>query len=122
MASESADDVIRQLHDDVARRQYASRGPQPIAETLSRLMARQGYAHLKCSAEREEAWKEVVGQQWMDYCRIGNVRRGVLEVVVRNSAVLQELTFRKKQLLVGIAAALPDLRIRDLRFRIGAVD
>ena len=38
-----------------------------------------------------------------------------------NSAVLQELTFQKKQLLEKIVVALPDQKIRDLRFRIGVV-
>ena len=122
MEPDRADDVLRRLHDDVARRQYGSRGPQPIAETLSQLMARRGYAYLKTTSEREEAWKEVVGQKMVGHCRVGQVRRGVLEVVVRNSAALQELTFRKKKLLEEIMAALPDLRIRDLRFRIGAVE
>ena len=52
---------------------------------------------------------------------MGNVRRGVLEVIVGNSAALQELTFQKKHLLDKIAAALPDQKIRDVRFRIGVV-
>ena len=77
---------------------------------------------MKTTSEREEVWKEVVGQKMVGYCRVGQVRRGVLEVVVRNSAALQELTFRKKKLLEDIMAALPALRIRDLRFRIGAVE
>jgi hypothetical protein len=52
---------------------------------------------------------------------MGKIRRGVLEVLVGNSAVLQELTFQKKHLLDKIVAALPDQKIRDVRFRIGVV-
>jgi predicted nucleic acid-binding Zn ribbon protein len=115
-------DEIRQLHEEVARRQYRQKQPQPIAETLSKLMARRGYAYLQTSSEREEAWRGVVGERMAAYSRLGNVRRGVLEVTVRNSAVLQELTFQKKQLLQRITAALPEQQIRDLRFRVGAVD
>ena len=115
------DDEIRQLHDDVTRRQFYSKGPQPIAETLSVLLARRGYACVEAAAERDEAWKAVVGEKMAHYSRMGNIRRGVLEVMVCNSAVLQELTFQKKQLLEKIVVALPDQKIRDLRFRIGVV-
>ena len=89
------DDEIRQLHEDVARRQYYQKSPQRIADTLSTLMARRGYAHLKSSDAREEAWKTAVGAEMAPYTRVGNIRRGVVEVTVTNSAVLQELTFRK---------------------------
>jgi predicted nucleic acid-binding Zn ribbon protein len=115
------DDEIRQLHDDVTRRQFYPKGPQPIAETLSLLLARRGYACVESAAERDEAWEAVVGGKMAQYSRMGNIRRGVLEVMVCNSTVLQELTFQKKQLLEKIVAALPDQKIRDLRFRIGVV-
>jgi predicted nucleic acid-binding Zn ribbon protein len=116
-----ADEEIRQLHEEVARRQFFPRGPQPIAETLSLLLARRGYAGVEAAAEREEAWGAIVGDKMAAYSRMGNVRRGVLEVIVGNSAALQELTFQKKHLLDKIAAALPDQKIRDVRFRIGVV-
>ena len=45
----------------------------------------------------------------------------VVEVTVCNSAVLQELTFRKTELVKKIATALPDQKIRDMRFRIGTL-
>ena len=113
------DDEIRQLHEDVARRQYYQKSPQRIADTLSTLMARRGYAQLEAAGERDEAWKAAVGQQMAPHSRIGNIRRGVIEVTVCNSAVLQELTFRKTELIKKMATALPDQRICDMRFRIG---
>ena len=115
------DDDIRQLHDDVRRRQYYPKGPQPIAETLSLLLARRGYAAVEAAAERDGVWEAIVGATLGQYSRIGNVRRGVLDVIVSNSAVLQELTVQKRQLLEKIVVALPDQKICDLRFRIGVV-
>ena len=109
------------LHDDVKRRQYYAKGPQPIAEALSALLARRGYASVEAAAERDEAWQASWVTNMAQYSRMGNIRRGVLEVMVCNSAVLQELTFQKKQLLEKIVVALPDQKIRDLRFRIGVV-
>ena len=121
MARDSDND-IRQLHKDVARRQYYAKAPQPIAEALSGLLAKTGYAQLEAATQRDEAWASACGSQMATHSRIGNIRRGVVEVLVRNSAALQELTFQKKQLLKSIVAAMPDQKIRDLRFRIGAID
>jgi predicted nucleic acid-binding Zn ribbon protein len=115
------DDEIRQLHEDVRRRQFYAKGPQPIAETLSVLLARRGYAFVEAAAARDEVWGAIVGPTMAQYSRMGNIRRGVLEVTVGNSTVLQELTFQKKQLLEKIVVTLPDQKICDLRFRIGVV-
>jgi predicted nucleic acid-binding Zn ribbon protein len=115
------DEEIQRLQDELARRQFVSRGPQPIAETLSQLLARRGYAAVEAAGERDEIWSTVVGPRLAPYCRVGLVRRGVLEVIVANSVGLQELTMQKKSLLAKLVQALPDQKIRDLRFRIGAV-
>ena len=96
-------------------------GPQPIADTLSVLLARRGYAFVEAAAEREGVWGAIVGAKIAQYSRMGNIRRGVLEVTVCNSAMLQELTFQKKKLLEKILVALPDQKICDVRFRIGVV-
>jgi predicted nucleic acid-binding Zn ribbon protein len=120
--SKKVDDEIRELHKDVAQRQYYQRSPKPIAESLSTLLARRGYAQVEAAGQRENVWTEVAGKRMAAHSRLGNARRGVLEVTVRNSAVLQELMFQKAKLLKGLVAALPDDKISDLRFRVGAVD
>lgn len=116
--SNTDDGRIQQLHDDVARRQYHDRRPRRIADVLGTLIARRGYCELEASGERDEAWKTAVGEPMSAYCRIGIIRRGVVEVTVSNSAALQELTFRKLELVRKMAAALPDQNIRDIRFRV----
>lgn len=96
------------------------RGPQPIAEVLSRLMARRGYANQQMSEEWREIWSAAAGVQ-AGRTRPGKFSRGVLEVIVTNSAVLQELTFRKKQLLQSMQTNAPHFQIKDLRFRVGEI-
>ena len=51
----------------------------------------------------------------------GRLRRGTLEVTASNSTIIQELTFQKQQILTQLQAALPDARIRDIRFRVGSI-
>lgn len=112
------DDEIQQLHAEVARRQYHAKRPRRIADLLNTLMARRGYCELEASGERDEAWKAVLGPPMSAYSRIGVIRRGVVEVSVSHSAALQELTFRKAELIRKISAALPDQKIHDMRFRV----
>jgi len=97
------------------------RGPQPIAEVLSELMARRGYARILATEAYEKAWREAAGSLLAQYTRVGGLRRGALEVKVANSTLLQELTFQKAALVKRLAELLPNEGIRDLRFRVGAV-
>jgi len=97
------------------------RGPEPIGDVLVQLMARRGFAGVRRAATCEEAWRRAAGELAAEYTRVGAVRRGTLEVLVANSTLLQELTFQKQALLEALGQLLPDERIRDLRFRVGAV-
>ena len=98
------------------------RGPRPIADVLNHLLARRGYARIQSALQFELAWKQAAGEAVAADTRPGNLKRGVLEITVRNSSVLQELTFQKKQLLAKLQSQTTDQPIRDLRFRIGAIE
>jgi predicted nucleic acid-binding Zn ribbon protein len=97
------------------------RGPQPIAEILADLMAKKGFGRVKSAAALEDAWRDVVGAAASNYTRVGSLRRGRLDVVVANSTLVQELVFQKPTLLARLRECLPEETIRDLRFRVGAV-
>ena len=43
-------------------------------------------------------------------------------VVVANSALIQEWTFQKPTLVKALVRFLPDQQIKDLRFRLGAIE
>jgi predicted nucleic acid-binding Zn ribbon protein len=96
--------------------------PQPIADVLAQLLARRGYARQSAAASCEAAWQEAVGKSLARTTRPGNIRRGILEVFVANSTLLQELAFQKTQLLERLRQLLPDNAVRDLRFRVGPVE
>ena len=98
------------------------RGPQRIGNVVARLMARRGYARVESVSACHDAWQQAAGKQLGGQSRAGMVRRGTLEVTVGNSAALQELTFRKKQLVAELNRLLPEERIRNVRFRVGALD
>jgi predicted nucleic acid-binding Zn ribbon protein len=120
--SPDSDDELEWVCKDIASRQRYRRAPRAIAEVVSGLMAKRGYATVLAASEWEEAWQAAAGPQLGRASRSAQLRRGVLEIVVRNSAVVQELTFRKKDLLRQLAERLGSQKIRDLRFRVGALD
>jgi len=102
------------------------REPTPIANVLSELMARRGFAQIQNAQAVENAWKAAVatleaGALLAEHTRVGRLRRGCLEIVAGHSTLLQELDFHKAALLAKLREALPDEGIENLRFRLGAV-
>lgn len=97
------------------------KGPEPIGDILAQLLARRGFARVQSTAALEAAWREVAGEL-ARFTRVGPVRRGKLEVTVANSTVVQELSFRKADLVRMLARLLPDERIGDIRLRVGSLE
>jgi predicted nucleic acid-binding Zn ribbon protein len=97
------------------------KGPEPLGEILSRLFAARGWGRRQGQLQLERAWAEAVGPDGEKCTRVAGLRRGVLEVEVNNSALLQELVhFHKRRLLEVLRGRLPGVALNDLRFRAGA--
>jgi predicted nucleic acid-binding Zn ribbon protein len=98
-----------------------SRGPELLGEILSRLFTARGWGRRQDRLHLERAWTEAAGPDLAkETCALA-LRRGVLEVEVSNSALLQELAhFHKRRLLEGLRRRLPATPIHDLRFRLAA--
>jgi predicted nucleic acid-binding Zn ribbon protein len=96
-------------------------GPQRIADILSELMARRGYARVQSAEAFDEAWQQAAGALVAQHTRVGSLKRGTLEVIVTNSVLIQELGFQKAGILRTLNQLLPDQGIKNLRFRLGAI-
>ncbi|HLA84125.1 MAG TPA: DUF721 domain-containing protein [Thermoguttaceae bacterium] len=99
-----------------------SRGARPVGEVVGELMAQTGFARVQAGASLERAWRDAVGESAAQYTRPGRIRRGVLEVGVANSTMVQELVFQKIELLVSLRRLLPDTRINDLHFSVVPIE
>jgi Dna[CI] antecedent, DciA len=98
------------------------RGPRPLSAVLGELFTVRGYSRLFARQELENAWKKAVGEPYCHQTRLGEVRRGVLNVTVAHSTLLEELSsFRKSLLLKALCSDAPGTLIRDIRFRVGTV-
>ena len=93
--------------------------PQRISDILSQLMARRGYARVQSGGNCVEAWRQAAGETLAAKTRATQVRRGVLEVLVGNSTLVQEIGFQKAALLKRLAELVPDEKIKDLKLRVG---
>jgi len=102
------------------RRHYA-RKPKSIGDVVAQLITARGYGRIQADANFAAAWQTAVGPTLAKYTLPGRLRRGVLEITVANSMTIQELSFRKQQVLKQLQTELPDAKIRDLRFRVGSI-
>ena len=94
--------------------------PQKIGDVISDLMAQRGYAQIASRAELQKWWADVAGP--LDkFTRAAELKRGVLHVIVSNSVVMQELGFRKQELIDSLNTAKPDQEIKDIRYRVGTI-
>jgi len=112
----------RDFHDDYRRKSIRIPPPKAMRDVLSQLLAKRGYAQVQTAATCDAAWREAVGKNLAADTRPGGVRRGVLEILVRNSASLHELGFIKAKIIKTLTKLVPEQKIRDLRFRVGNMD
>lgn len=114
------------------KRDAPKEGPEPLSEILSRLFTARGWGRRQDRLRLEQAWAEAVeevtgprrkgGPDIARQTSVGSLRRGVLEVLVGNAALLQELaSFHKRKLLEALRRRLSGVTLTDLRFRAGVV-
>ena len=99
------------------------RGARSLSDILGELFATRGYGRLRGLKELEDAWNAAVGEPQCHQTRVGEVRRGVLNVTVAHSTLLEELAaYQKPQLLAALRQNAPGTTVHDIRFRVGPID
>ncbi len=103
------------------RGQEPHKGPEPLAEVLSRLFTARGWGRRQGRLHLASAWAEAAGPDYAPHTRVLNLRRGILEIEVANAIMLQEIAhFHKRRLLEQLRQRLPGTPVSDLRFRAGS--
>ena len=99
------------------------RGPKPLSDILGELFAARGFGRLRALKELEDAWNAAVGEPGCRQTKVGEVRRGVLNVTVAHPTLLEELSaFQKPKLLAALRRDAPGTLIQDIRFRVGPIE
>ena len=117
-----SDDEILRLQEEWEKIRYRGRLPQAMSDLVSKLMARKGYGQLAAHEALNEHWETIVGKRLGKHSRVVHVSRGTVQILVENSAVLQELVFQKKKILTKLKQAFTKQEIVEVKFRIGAID
>jgi hypothetical protein len=98
------------------------RGPQLLSDILGELMVVRGYSRTHAGRVLENAWNIAIGEPCCYLTRIGEVRHGVLNVMVAHSTLLEELmAFRKTRLIAFLRSGGLGTAIHDIRFRVDSV-
>lgn len=99
--------------------QHNRKEPQALGDVLSQLFALRGYGRVRGNRQLHEIWREVAGETIAGRTRVQEVKNGVLQVGVGNAGLLSELAaFHKFSLLERLQAEHPQLKIRDIKFKL----
>ena len=97
-----------------------NRGPENIADILGKLFTSRGWGRKNERVRLESAWADAAGPELLKNTRVLGLKRGVLEVDVRNAVLMSELAqFHKRGLLAKLRTALPGVTLTDIKFRAG---
>ena len=122
MPKDQVEIELQHLATELQKRQRHIPAPRRASEVVSDLLARRGYAQEQASDELAVSWQQAVGGAVASQSRVGRLRRGVLEVYVASSTLVQELSLRKRQVMRELRKNVPESKVRDLRFRVGSID
>ena len=112
---------FQQANELINSRQRFQRRPKKAVDLINLLLARKGYGQKQAKQELHASWSKVAGQRWQQKTMVGNINKGVLEIIVENSAALQQLNFKKRKLLLEMQNHLPQNKIQDIKFKVGKI-
>jgi hypothetical protein len=90
--------------------------PKSVSSILDRLLIERGYAAEQSTQIIQDQWRVAVGDSLFEQSRIGKIQRGVLQVYALNAIVMSELGYAKRNALQHLQTALPEFKIKDIRF------
>ncbi|MFM8271896.1 MAG: DciA family protein [Gemmata sp.] len=92
-----------------------------LADTLGRMFTSRGWGRKNDRLRLEGAWAAAAGAELLKDTQVLGMKRGVLEVAVRNAVLMSELTqFHKRGLLTKLRTAMPGVPLTDIKFRAAA--
>ncbi|WP_146525347.1 DUF721 domain-containing protein [Novipirellula artificiosorum] len=89
-----------------------------LGSLVNQLISRRGYAQVAVVNEIEATIVASIEESIRSSVRVGNIRRGVLDIYATDSVTLQELNFQKRSILKKIVKQHPQSKVTDLKFRI----
>jgi predicted nucleic acid-binding Zn ribbon protein len=92
--------------------------PKSISTVLNRLFQERGYASQQSRDLLEEHWREAVGDLLSSQSKVGQLKRGQLQVYAANDIVRSELEYQKSKILQHLQTQLPLMGINGVRIHL----
>jgi predicted nucleic acid-binding Zn ribbon protein len=90
---------------------------KPLGDALDELVGKLGIKKKLLEYEAVLRWEEIVGEKIARATTATRISRGVLFVSVRTSAWRNELTMRKKEIMLKINSTLGQQVVLDIKFQ-----
>ncbi|XZE33624.1 DUF721 domain-containing protein [Pirellulaceae bacterium SH501] len=89
-----------------------------VSRVLDRLFLEKGYANEQSRDALLQAWTDAVGPGLSGQSRVGQLKRGALQIYASNEIVRTELEYMKTKALASLQASLPEMNIRSLKIHL----
>jgi predicted nucleic acid-binding Zn ribbon protein len=89
-----------------------------VGDILPGVLQKLGLGKIFDESRLRNEWPEIVGAHMAARSRPGEVRNGVVFVLVDSSVWMQEIRFHQKQILERIKERLPGLGVKEIRLAI----
>jgi predicted nucleic acid-binding Zn ribbon protein len=91
--------------------------PSSLKFSLKNLIRRKGLANRSAAEALNAEWSRIVGPKIGTRSTARRIKDGVLEVVVTNSAAMEELrSYLHESVLAQMQSSLPESNIRSIRY------
>jgi predicted nucleic acid-binding Zn ribbon protein len=91
--------------------------PSSLKNALMSLIRRKGLVNRSAAENLDAEWKRIVGPELGRRSAARRIRGGILEVVVTNSAAMEELrSYMNETVLRQMQASQPEAGIRSIRY------
>lgn len=91
--------------------------PSSLKNALTRLIRRKGLVNRSAAEALNAEWNRIVGPEIGRRSRARKIRDGIVEVVVTNSAAMEELRgYLHETVLQQMQTSLPESNIRAIRY------
>ncbi|MBI2922733.1 MAG: DUF721 domain-containing protein [Planctomycetes bacterium] len=95
-------------------------GPRRLGDYIRFFLRSSGLEKAVTKPDFHRSWEQALGDvRLIPHTRPGTVRSGILKVEVDAPVVMQELNFRRREIVKRLAELAPDARVKDIRFVIG---
>ncbi|MDR2116447.1 MAG: DUF721 domain-containing protein [Planctomycetaceae bacterium] len=87
-----------------------------VADILPQLITKYGLQNQRNIEQITRIWRETIGEPFGAVTRAVGLKSGTLEIAVPHHAFVQEISFRKSELLANLQTALPEEKIKRIKF------